>query len=421
MSLVAYDASSDEEDNSDLDEKPETKIELSKSVEISDRISNSEQHTNGNISDEDEIYNDNDTEKTISSLNPENRKINLPLPKISNGELSKIDSGNSNLSIHMKLPTPKTLSTKINAEIIEEDDEFLHKKVEKPLIEKPPPPKKPPVKITIPSLSQFMEFKVENKKYNTNSGTKNSLNLLDMLPQPKNEEIFQARNLEKNKKPTSTVTSLIPDHVKNRMQQSKINSTTTSKKGTKTSKSLVNISDSDESDEGENQDFFSLNLETKLPEVSEFELNAMVGKKIAEIKKTSKKIDEMVKSTENNVPSEIIEEPVDSGSVDKVALQALVGASHAKRRKLVEEIQVVEISGEQILPSRDEWMRAALAAETTYQPKGVLVDEEPAPGTRKKHQITYLAHQAKANEAELQAMWAANRQNRRATASKYGF
>ncbi|GAB0094660.1 uncharacterized protein DMENIID0001_099810 [Sergentomyia squamirostris] len=87
----------------------------------------------------------------------------------------------------------------------------------------------------------------------------------------------------------------------------------------------------------------------------------------------------------------------------------------------MEEINFVDIRGDQVMPSQEEWMRQALA-NSTELPKG-----KPAAGSeggglsKRKHQITYLAHQAKSNEQELQAMWAANRQSRRQTQSKYGF
>jgi proline-rich protein PRCC len=40
---------------------------------------------------------------------------------------------------------------------------------------------------------------------------------------------------------------------------------------------------------------------------------------------------------------------------------------------------------------------------------------------KKKHQITYLAAEAKAREEELQNQWAQNRNARRQTQNKYGF
>jgi len=40
---------------------------------------------------------------------------------------------------------------------------------------------------------------------------------------------------------------------------------------------------------------------------------------------------------------------------------------------------------------------------------------------KKKHQITYLAFEAKAREQELQAQWAQNRATKRQTQMKYGF
>lgn len=40
---------------------------------------------------------------------------------------------------------------------------------------------------------------------------------------------------------------------------------------------------------------------------------------------------------------------------------------------------------------------------------------------KKKHQITWLAAQAKAREVELKNQWAANRNTRKQTQAKYGF
>lgn len=41
--------------------------------------------------------------------------------------------------------------------------------------------------------------------------------------------------------------------------------------------------------------------------------------------------------------------------------------------------------------------------------------------TKRKHQITYLAFEAKAREQELKNQWAQNRANKMATKNKYGF
>ena len=40
---------------------------------------------------------------------------------------------------------------------------------------------------------------------------------------------------------------------------------------------------------------------------------------------------------------------------------------------------------------------------------------------KKKHQITYLAAQAKAREVDLKNQWAANKVSRKTTQAKYGF
>lgn len=52
-----------------------------------------------------------------------------------------------------------------------------------------------------------------------------------------------------------------------------------------------------------------------------------------------------------------------------------------------------------------------------FQKKG----DQPTGQQRRKHQITYLIHQAKEREMELKNSWAENKLTRRQTQAKYGF
>jgi len=191
----------------------------------------------------------------------------------------------------------------------------------------------------------------------------------------------------------------------------------------------VNASDSEDDDEGTG-DFFSLNSEQKLPEVSTNEISALVAKRAAKMVEASSKYLEEIAEKEaaeaeatrlEEEQTQLAQKRYHEQQLNSEAMDALVGKNAKRRRKEAKEMQVIDIVGSQVMPDREEWMRTALASSTTFQPTGVLTDEEPVAGTRRKHQITYLAHKAKANEAELQAMWSANRQTRRATQSKYGF
>lgn len=48
-------------------------------------------------------------------------------------------------------------------------------------------------------------------------------------------------------------------------------------------------------------------------------------------------------------------------------------------------------------------------------------EEDMDPAKKKRHHITYLAQQAKANEQELKATWATSKNNRMMSRAKYGF
>lgn len=447
MSLVAYAASSDEDsDHSEVEEVSASNTKTNGGV-VSVTLAVNGYLGPGTISDDEEDYAP--TEYTTIPENKISQSLLLPEPK----NIIEVKAPEEELDvtpIFAKLPLPKH-TVENNGVIEEKDDEFLHKKAVVPIEEvKPIPvhvtPNKGPVKITIPSLKEFSDVEKDiaskGKSKHVSERQKKS-SLLSMLPQAKSEQNF-AKTAPSNvsneltpqlkKAPLLTNNPFIPDAVKSRRPACNTEGVDGIKKPIKKHKptdktkiSLVNCSDSDDSGD-EPGDFFSLNSEEKLPEVSINEINAMVAERAVKMANATtqflRKITESKQCEEGNMQVEnerrLAEKRTQQPSLDKTALQALAGSS-SKRRKREEDIQVLDISSAEVLPSREEWMRTALASSTAYQPTGVLVDEEPVAGTRRKHQITYLAHKAKANEAELQAMWSANRQNRKATQSKYGF
>lgn len=98
-------------------------------------------------------------------------------------------------------------------------------------------------------------------------------------------------------------------------------------------------------------------------------------------------------------------------------LQALQGTSGVKR-KLPDDAQVIDIQGERLtydpnmsyLKSMSEEKIESRGPDITYNKVH-----------KKKHQITYLAAQAKAREVELKNQWAQNKASKRQTQAKYGF
>lgn len=328
---------------------------------------------------------------------------------ITSGPVTSLDTQPSiSSTLTLKLPTPKKHTTSV---IEEDDDEFLHKKAVATLEPPPKPVKRSTVQITIPALQKKDESTKVNKKI-IGALPNKPAGLLNLLPKPSfgnfskqssaNAASGNSSAAIKSKAPNG----FIPHSV------AKVAATT--KKSIQ--KTPTNDDENSGSESSDNDDFFSFNKETKLPEVSQQEINAMVAKKTAEMKTAT---NTYLQSMERQkVDADEVEDFTEQSRIDEEALAALCGAKRARRGE--GSSVVIELSDDQVLPNRGEWLRNQLQSTTEYQPRG-MVDEEPAAGTRKKHQITYLAHQAKANEQELQAVWAANRHTRRQTQNKYGF
>lgn len=104
---------------------------------------------------------------------------------------------------------------------------------------------------------------------------------------------------------------------------------------------------------------------------------------------------------------------------DEKAIEYLCGRRGVKRKE-IEEANIIDINGEDIKPDEKEWLVKALTTETTHRPVSMQSGGVNSQ-SKKKHQITYLAHQAKAMELELKNQWSQNRMARKQTKSKYGF
>lgn len=284
-----------------------------------------------------------------------------------------------------------------------------------------------PVKISIPSLKDFKDLEsVDTTSRGALPTCKRPTGLLNMLPKPKAEQLFTAKTSTgaANTKGQTTTRTLIPHSVA-KAKKERESKPITSMAPEDTSLSIENPLSDDEEDNN-SSDFFALtSREESLPQVSKNEINLMVAKRAAKIAETSAKFDQLTSPNEQQMDPSNTDAPLDHHQqapvheIDPDAMQHLIGGSRAKRARM-ENVNVIDLSHDQVMPSRDEWMRSAMASSTTATVRGELKDG-PKGVAKKKHQITYLAHQAKANEAELQAMWAANRVTQRQSQSKYGW
>ena len=81
-----------------------------------------------------------------------------------------------------------------------------------------------------------------------------------------------------------------------------------------------------------------------------------------------------------------------------------------------DQIQLVDVNVNDHLYQNKEYLKT-ISLETPQEVKG----ETPNPTAKRKHQITYLAHQAKQRELALKNEWAANKLAKNQTRAKYGF
>ncbi|KAK2543512.1 proline-rich protein PRCC [Columba livia] len=111
------------------------------------------------------------------------------------------------------------------------------------------------------------------------------------------------------------------------------------------------------------------------------------------------------------------ETSADSSFIDDEAFKRLQG----KRNRGREEINFVDIKGDDQLSGAQQWLTKSLTEEKTMKSFSKRKGDQPTGQQRRKHQITYLIHQAKERELELKNTWSENKLSRRQTQAKYGF
>lgn len=387
---------------------------------------------------ENESTRDEDSKRVVECELPVVEKID----DNEDNQSARQDEKDLNLGLFSSLPPPKeakpcfTLGTDDERLIVNDLKHFK---------------KKQPVKITIPSLSKFRDDESEPAKKKLKPSLKGS-GLFAILPAPKNLSVKETKrplvpHVLTKKPPTinpaaSIFKSETDDLIKN-------------------GSSLISYEDSEEESDGEG-DFFSLKMDHNVEGVNCAHTTKSVTSVMADSGSGTndsvpankgdalKSSDEHLafKSEFNPSPwasgpsqggHEVYEqcqndmEPTTQtyGSSDDYisvqqedlqlndeALQRLCGR-RAKRQQ--EDMQLIEVSGDAIMPDPNEWLTKQMTQEQETKTHSHRKNDGPTTQQRRKHQITYLAFQAKENELELKNQWSQNRMSRKQTQSKYGF
>lgn len=277
------------------------------------------------------------------------------------------------------------------------------------------PVKKATVKISVPSLSEFKDDESEPTKKKLKPSAKGS-GLFALLPAPRN--VFMKET--KSEDGTKTQAPLIPRAV-------------TKPPRVIPERFLKPTEDTVKEDKEESLDFFSLGSLNDVPEeVSVDPMEELSGSTRSSLNlppprwnlPEPESSEPSAASTDEEPSSSNLQEenfiPLDDNHIQlsEEALQKLCGRKDRQQH----QVEVIDVSGAELLPDPKEWLTKQLTEEKALPSRGFgRRHDGPTSQQRRKHQITYLAFQAKENELELKNQWSQNRMSRKQTQSKYGF
>jgi len=425
MALVAYDANSDsdisdDEEIHDVASKPMLEIENSKET--------TKNQNGGHISDEEDDFFGDQSNEVFEDEQPD--LLSLISQKLPNAKLNKSSAVSyiDDKEDVSDMPTKKDYGDKI---------------------EEPPSKKKKregPVKITIPALTDLKEIEETAPKPTVKVGaSKSGSGLFSILPPPKNQMIIgkKAVNVTSTIKPSPAggggqnlkpkgvrTVGLVPHRVANPVKPAK-----------EKPKANENSDDSDDDD-----DYLGVNSGSYFPSAPTTTNSKY--KKINSVPVASN-MEKFINPVpvaptlpvDNNFVSFNVEQDLGpavapypppaptyasvSGSNELIdneeAIMRLAGKQN-KLREMKEDganggLNIVDIHGDDMKGDPRVWMTKALTEEQAPRPTG----KGPKGLARTRHQITYLAHQAKERDWELKQEWAVARENRMASRNKYGF
>uniref|UniRef100_A0A1B6L6H4 Proline-rich protein PRCC n=1 Tax=Graphocephala atropunctata TaxID=36148 RepID=A0A1B6L6H4_9HEMI len=292
-----------------------------------------------------------------------------------------------------------------------------------------------PVKITIPSLNEVEEEEEQPSKKKLKPSLKGS-GLFALLPNPKSGLVPQSVARPSKKTPLKKPTPTVAKREKQLPKSQVVNK-----------QSLISYDDSGDEDEPSGSlDFFSLDskdddvipapidIDILLPQDSQPSSNSHPKDESNDSMSFNPNVQNPswsapsnsehsasghLSSSDQYSTSEFVSFNNKDLELDDEAMQQLCGRRDRLRMQ-AQDVSVLDVSGDAIMPDSREWLTKQLTEETTQRPSHKKRDG-PTTQQKRKHQITYLAFQAKENELELKNQWANNRMSRKQTQAKYGF
>uniref|UniRef100_G3MQM2 Proline-rich protein PRCC n=1 Tax=Amblyomma maculatum TaxID=34609 RepID=G3MQM2_AMBMU len=284
--------------------------------------------------------------------------------------------------------------------------------------------------ILIPSLNQFDDEEEEESKRKKFRPAQTGSGLIGMLPAPKHGSITQ-KQLTPQAVARPPAPKPVPKRPPPRPQVPKV--------PPQTSHAWDHDVDDDVDASDETPNFFTFD-EPPLPKVSiDVELNASAppppAMSVAPVPSPPLSLSSepgnslgmdtcpgpvmQPAAAESRKGKIVFAEPEDRGaSILDVELDD--GALVRLRGKRQEEINIIDVCADNQIDKSQILIRG-LTEQPTYSNHKDTSDFNTSQQHRRKHQITYLAQQAKAREQDLKNTWAQNRMTRRQTQAKYGF
>lgn len=105
-----------------------------------------------------------------------------------------------------------------------------------------------------------------------------------------------------------------------------------------------------------------------------------------------------------------------SQQLSDTQLKKVIAQKFGDEMTNADKIQLLDVNVNEHMTMNTEYLKT-VSVEQDTRPEGPT----PNPTVRRKHHITYLAHQAKQRELALKNEWAANRATRQASRAKYGW
>lgn len=294
------------------------------------------------------------------------------------------DPATNSKALFNVLPKPKTSPMLLDSEL--STRLLLNKKTEIP--------KKKTVKIAVPALKDFEDEDLPRPMTKKITASTTKVGLFSILPPPKNTGM-------------AATLKLMPDRLKKTtpFQKPTLQAPKLPPKQLQPLVSALLIAEEDDSDEEQSTDFFSLSKPLEEP----------ILPSVGPVAEPKPEIVIPVEPEPNPTPEiEMIQGP--DLELDDSALQQLCGGSKRKRTNV--QAEIIDVSQRDLVPDRNEWMIKAITDEKlTRIPKQEVKNSLG----KRKHQITYLADQARVNQVELEEQWAHNRMMKKQTRQKYGF